>query len=416
MIAALRHRSIWLLVVSCAAALAATTVAGCGAGPTEPSAPAAVTGQPLDGDFGEAGQVPGALSSANMLPTIDRRLSSGTSLAARIVYTSTSGITGALTQVTGSVFVPPGSAPQGGWPILAFGHSTTGIRPACAPSLSPSLLGAAEAVRQLVKAGYVVTVPDYQGLGSDRTYHPYLDATTAGYNMIDAVRATRKLVPAAGDHWAALGISQGGQASWAANELAADYGKGLSLVGSVSVAPPADITGFAPAAEAGQLTSQQLPALQLILAALSKEHPGFPLDEYRRGIVAQDWDLLTACRGPDADRRARVIDQITPDDLRPADPAATQKLLDLLGRMSLPKSPATAPMLVMYGGRDQLIPAAWTQNALAAACAMGDVIDIRMAPDKGHDDLDWSPAVEWVSDRFAGVPAPNSCPAGGGGT
>ena len=78
-----------------------------------------------------------------------------------------------------------------------------------APSLSPSLLGLSPAVALLVRAGYVVTVPDYQGLGSDHGYHPYLEPTTAGYNVIDAARAARKLVPEASDRWATVGVSQG---------------------------------------------------------------------------------------------------------------------------------------------------------------------------------------------------------------
>jgi hypothetical protein len=38
--------------------------------------------------------------------------------------------------------------------------------------------------------------------------------------------------------------SKGGQAAWAANELAADYGAGLALQGSVSITPPTDMTNY----------------------------------------------------------------------------------------------------------------------------------------------------------------------------
>ncbi len=106
--------------------------------------------------------------------------------------------------------------------------------------------GAADAIRALLSLGYILVVPDYQGLGTDTGYHPYLDATTEGYNMIDAARATRKLLPNASDKWVAFGVSQGGQASWAANELNATYSSpDLNLVGSVSVSPAADIAGLA---------------------------------------------------------------------------------------------------------------------------------------------------------------------------
>lgn len=390
--------------------LAAVSVGGCTKDPQPvPPAPTNALEQPLIGDFTGAGEVPGALSAATTLPTIDRRLSAVTSLAARVVYTSTSGIDQRRTQVTGTVLVPNAKPPEGGWSIIAFGHATTGIQPECAPSRSPSLLGSAQFVKLLLKAGYVVAIPDYQGLGIDGTYHPYLDPTTAGYNVIDAVRATRKLVPDASDRWVGLGLSQGGQATWAANDLTAEYGQGLSLLGTVSIAPPADITGFADAAASGELTKEQQPTLQLILAALHNEDPAFPLDDYRRGVVKDKWDVLSACEGPAATERSEVAGQITPDDLRPASPEAVVKLRGHLQAMNLPRGPAAAPMLVIYGGIDSLVPAAWTDRALSAACGMGDVIDIQLQPDKGHEDIDFAPALAWVKDRFDGVPAVNSC-------
>ena len=183
----------------------AVIASACGRDAQASRQPAAEAGLALHGDFSGSG--PGTLHSANTLPTIDRRLSEITSIAARVQYTSSSGLNDNQTQVTGTVFAPKGNAPDGGWPVIALGHATSGIQPDCAPSVSPSLLGLAPFVILLVKAGYVVTLPDYQGLGNDRTYHPYLDSTTEGYNMIDAVRAARKLVPGTSDRWLAIGVN-----------------------------------------------------------------------------------------------------------------------------------------------------------------------------------------------------------------
>jgi len=395
--------------MACLVLVTGIALSGCSKNETPKQEPAAAQGMHLNADYTGAGQEPGALSDATTLPTVDRRLRAATSLAARIEYTSTSGITGGTEQVTGTVFVPPGKPPEGGWPVVAYAHATTGIGPECAPSLSPTLLTSSGIVTTLVKAGFVVTLPDYQGLGLDKTYHPYLDATTAGYNVIDAVRATRKLVPEASIRWVALGLSQGGQATWAANELAANYNGGLALLGTVSLSPSADITGFADAAAAGQLTPEQAPALPLILSWLKKAYPDLNLDDYRRGIVADKWDTLLACSGPKAAERDKITDQITPDDLRPSSPAAVDTLRGYLQKMSLPQGPTAAPMLVIYGGKDNLVPSPWTDKALTAACGMGDVIDILTQPDKGHNDIDVSSAFGWINDRFKGVPAPNSC-------
>ena len=78
--------------------------------------------------------------------------------------------------------------------------------------------------------GYAVAMTDYQGL-DDVGVHPYLEPWTAAYNVIDAVRAIRNLSADVSSNWAAYGVSQGGQAVWAANEINAEYGHALKLVG-----------------------------------------------------------------------------------------------------------------------------------------------------------------------------------------
>jgi pimeloyl-ACP methyl ester carboxylesterase len=273
------------------------------------------------------------------------------------------------------------------------------------------LLGMSSTVTGLVKAGYVVAVSDYQGLGVDRDHHPYLDATTEGYNLIDSVRAARKLVPNSSNRWAAFGGSQGGQAAWAANELAGGYAPDLELVGSASYSAPLAIDGFVDAAVDGTLTPEQRLALLQVLGAIADESPDFRLDDYRRGLAADQWDVLTACKGPRVADRDELASQVSNDDLRPADQQAADSLRDRLQAMSLPKQPATAPMLVVYGGQDQLVPPVWTDRALDAACRMGDVIAIELQPDRGHADVDGASAFPWITQRFAGDPAGNDCPA-----
>jgi Secretory lipase len=355
---------------------------------------------------------PGVIIVANDLQVADRSLLEVTSSAKRITYISRSAINEHTTHVTGSVFVPKGNPPPGGWPIVAFGHPTTGTSPDCAPSVSPTQLDSAT-VEKMLGSGYLVTVPDYQGFANietDNPYHPYLDSTTAGYNVIDSVRAARKLVPDTSDRWAALGTSQGGQAAWAANELDQNYGRGLKLLGTASLSPISDINGLADAAAAGTLTKGQQLALQAFLAALQNEYDGdFHIDDYRRGVVQTYWDVLSACQGPVLQERAQVADQITADDLRPANPKATEVLRCYLHKTSLPQGPTAAPMLVIYSGKDSLIPPAWTEGALDRACRMGDVIQIQLQPEQDHDQIDPSTAFDWLGERFKDLPAQNDC-------
>lgn len=393
---------------ACVVAVAAIA-SGCSDGaPAQPSGPSSL-GVTLPGEFG--GEAPGSLLSAEDLTTVDRRLSAASSLAARISYVSTSGVDGSAQVVTGTVFAPPGTPPDGGWPVIAYGHPATGVRPECAPSHDPMLLGMSQTVTGLVKAGYVVAMSDYQGLGRDGGYHPYLDATTEGHNLVDAVRAARKLVPNASSRWAAFGGSQGGQAAWAANELAAQYATDLQLVGSASYSAPLALDGFVDAAVEGTLTPEQRVVLVALLNSLAKQSPDFRLDDYRRGVAAARWDTLTACRGPQAVERDALANEVSSDDLRPVDVQATETLRSRLQAMSLPKTPATAPMLIVYGGQDQVVPPVWTDRAIDAACRMGDIIQIELQPDRGHADVDGGSTYSWINQRFADVPARNDCPA-----
>jgi alpha-beta hydrolase superfamily lysophospholipase len=359
----------------------------------------------------------GTVLGADDLPGIAPALAAAASWAKRITYASTSGIDDHRTRVSGSVLVPHGVAPQGGWPIVALGHPTIGTAPDCAPSQSPTLLDTATTVEALLQAGYVVTIPDYQGLGAGATpdtYYPYLDSTTVGYNMIDAVRAARKLVPNSSDRWVALGISEGGQAAWAANELADNYGWDTTLLGSASLTPLANVDGLADDAEAGSLTKDQKLTLATYLSALKREYGAdFNLDDYRRGMTADAWNALSACRGPALQQRAELADRITTDDLRPASTDATATLRNYLQKTGLPQAPTQAPMLVIYGGQDTVVPQGWTDQALQRACGMGDVIQIQLLPGARHNTVDPTAAFGWIGERFADHPAPNGCPPPG---
>ncbi len=395
------------------------TLTGCAADNSDrsdaPAQPSSLDQQLLlPADY--SGEGPGTLRSAVDLPIVDRRIVRVAEEAARITYDSTSGIDGSPQTVSGSVFEPLGEPPEGGWPVIVFGHGTVGIESDCAPSLSPSLSGAADAIRALLSLGYILVVPDYQGLGTDTGYHPYLDASPEGYNMIDAARAARKLLPSASNRWVAFGVSQGGQASWAANELNATYSSpDLELVGSVSVSPAADIAGLADLAWAGELTPQQRIAMVLILATLKNEHPDLNLDDYRRGAAQQNWALLSGCSADSTDERLEVAEALSPDDLRPVDQAATDRLRDHLIQMSgLPRSPASAPSLVLQGDQDQLIPVPWTDAAVQRACDMGAEITSFVAVGRGHSDFDPTEALDWIQQRFRGDPPANTCAIEGG--
>jgi hypothetical protein len=101
---------------------------------------------------------------------------------------------------------------------------------------------------------------------------------------------------------------------------------------------------------------------------------------------------------------------MSPADLTPASPEAQQRLYDLLKSMALPLQRASAPMLVVYSGKDTFIQPEWTRNAIERACELGDTIQSVFQADKEHGDLGPGDLlVRWLGERFAGQPATNTC-------
>ncbi|CAM2772123.1 lipase family protein [Prescottella defluvii] len=326
----------------------------------------------------------------------------------RIVYRSTSGIDARGTEVSGTVFAPPGQAPPGGWPVVTLGHPTTGLLDECAPSRHPDLLGSAGLVRDLLARGFVVAVTDYEGLGTDGP-HPYLEPVTAAHNLIDGVRAARNLVPDTSARWTAIGVSQGGQASWAAAERAAQYGDGLEFLGAAALSPPADLT---PIVSDGPVTldvPQQF-FLPMLIDGLSVSHPDLDASAYIRGALADNRDVIRSCTGELASRKLSVALSLTPADTLPRSNSDVAAMREWLARDALPQQPAAGPLLVVVAGRDNLIRADWTLAAVGRACGQGDVIELRYRADDVHADSKALPgAVDWLADRFVGAPVVNTC-------
>jgi hypothetical protein len=381
----------------CAAAAIALVLSGC-SGP-EPAPPTTAADSPP----GRLVDAPVDFSGYPVLQTLVQK-------SVRVRYRSTSGVDGSGTTVSGVVLVPKGEPPPGGWPVAAIGHPTAGVATSCAPSAYPGLMGSLPAVIPFLTYGYVVAMSDYQGLGTPGP-HPYLDPKTAGYNVIDSVRAARDVVPDTSGAWVSYGVSQGGQAVWAANEMAPEYGADLRLLGSISVAPATDLRPLVDSMVAGTLTTAQKVVLPLVLEGVRTLHPELNLDDYLHGVMRSRLDVFLACAGDGEGLKATVAESAPAGDTAPVDATAADRLRNWLGDMALPRQPASAPMLVAYGDADETVLPAWTEASITAACGMGDVVDAQVAQGQGHGMLDLGglPAA-WVTDRLAGLPAPNTCP------
>lgn len=82
--------------------------------------------------------------------------------ARRFLYSSTDN-DGNATPSTAADFVPPGSPPAGGWPVVAWAHGTVGIGDDCTPSahsLNPGFPEDTAVLNSLLGQGYAIVATD----------------------------------------------------------------------------------------------------------------------------------------------------------------------------------------------------------------------------------------------------------------
>jgi acetyl esterase/lipase len=156
-----------------------------------------------------------------------------------LLYRST-GLGGSKIAVSGSLAVPRGKAPKGGWPVITYAHGTTGAADRCAPTRGYDAghltSYAYPLLRRWVRAGYAVVRTDYQGLGTPGV-HEYLVGEAEGRSVLDAVRAARRVAPSLSKRFVIAGHSQGGHAALFAASLAGKWVPELRLRGTVALAP-----------------------------------------------------------------------------------------------------------------------------------------------------------------------------------
>ncbi|WP_415975342.1 lipase family protein [Rhodococcus sp. 077-4] len=391
--------------LAAAALVCAVTACAPAAAPGESTpAPAAV---PAPEGSAPQGSERGEIVSSMLLGQVDIGVAYLGGTATKIVYRTTDGLTGGAAVTSGTVFVPKGSAPPGGWPIVSVGHGTTGVTDECAPSLYPNLLGTIGLVTPFLERGTVVVVTDYQGLGTPGD-PAYLDRDAAAYDVIDAVRAARNVVPDVGTRWGAIGTSQGGQAVWAAAERSGDYGDGLQLVGAAALSPVADMTRFfAPETEQTMARALLVPFLY---EGLHSADPAAQREDYIRGTFADNVTALTACSDLLGFSKADAGAVLDPADAVPAGKEAADRMTRWLESVALPTRRTSVPLFVHVGERDDLIDPRWTRAAVAKACGLGDDVELRSEPAQGHADLAANGiGVDWLVERFLNVPTSTTC-------
>jgi pimeloyl-ACP methyl ester carboxylesterase len=290
-----------------------------------------------------------------------------------ITYVS-EGADGRSTLVSGTVAIPKGEAPEGGWPVISWAHGTTGVGDACAPSADtvggPAHSYVARTTDMLdrwVADGYAVVQTDYEGLGTPGE-HPYMNGDSAANAVVDIVRAARELEPAVGTSWIAMGHSQGGHAALYAAEIGVDRAPELDLAGVVSMAPgnrTSDTAAYF--ASGGPGIAAAVPFLPVLLIGAEAAQPELSADAM---LTDASRVLLTAARtGCMDDVRAAAatipLDQVLAPD-------ADMEGLAAYYRTQEPAAlEPTVPTFVVQGSDDPLVSRPLTDLLTEDLCGNG---------------------------------------------
>ncbi|QIS09542.1 lipase [Nocardia arthritidis] len=327
-----------------------------------------------------AGQAPGTVVRDEALPA-DLWIA-GTGSARRLTYwTQTSDGRPALS--TGAIFVPAGTPPAGGWPVVSWEHGTVGVADECAPSVAGRSGRDMAYLATWMKQGYAVVATDYIGLGTPGV-HTYLDGRAEAHAGIDMVRAARAVEPALAAKWVAIGQSQGGGAAVFTASLATKYAPELDYRGAVATGPASNVV------EAAMLIGPRTPPIPsahitayatYVMNGLQASRPDFDLDSY---LTPVGRELVTAaqteCFTTLADRIGGVtVNQLFSRPLSEGDFATVAHSV-----MDVPLTGYDRPLFIGQGTNDTDVLAPLTTKLVADLTANGVRPEVHFYPGLDH--------------------------------
>ncbi|WP_278261615.1 alpha/beta hydrolase [Nocardia sp. AG03] len=340
-----------------------------------------------------------ALTAAATLP--------GSVDAERLLYRSTTAGEVPVT-TSAAVYFPPGPAPEGGWPVIAWAHGTVGLGDDCAYSVA----GPAAVERDWaylgtwLAQGYAIVAADYAGLGGPGE-HPYLNGVVEAHNVVDAVRAATSHYPTLSNRWAVVGQSQGGGAAVFTARHATEFGgPALDYRGAVGTGVPAyieDIVGLVgPGVPPIALSSHLTAYVLYILNGLRTTYPDLGIDALLTDAGRAWVDRAeSACIGPLGDELAAAKPAVGDLFARPL--ASIPDIHGVLTRyMGLPESGFDRPLFLGQGLRDTDVVTPETLRYAAVLEANGEPVTVRTYPTDHNDTVNASlpDSLPFVRDLF----------------
>jgi pimeloyl-ACP methyl ester carboxylesterase len=289
--------------------------------------------------------------------------------------------------ISGSVSVPRGKPPKGGWPVITWAHGTTGVADICAPSRdftgSTSNTGETYINADLnawLAAGYAVLRTDYEGLGTPGK-HPYLIGVSEGRSVLDIVQAARQLDPNISKRYLIAGHSQGGHAALFAAGLAGKWVPGLKLRGTVAFAPASHLLEQRSLLPALTSPSGLTALATLILDGASTQSTAININALLSDQALQFYPLL----------QSQCLSRLgQPDELGGIPPlnlerqGADNSALDPVLAAMNPAVRTAAPILIPQGEADTTVFPVFTNQLKDQLIGLGDNVTYKTYPGVNH--------------------------------
>jgi alpha-beta hydrolase superfamily lysophospholipase len=294
---------------------------------------------------------------------------------------------GAKDAVSGSVSVPKGKPPKGGWPVITWAHGTTGVADVCAPSRN-SVTNPSQAsisyiypdLNEWLRAGYAIVQTDYQGLGTPGK-HPYLIGEAEGRSVLDIVTAARQLDSKISKRYLIAGHSQGGQSALFAAGEASSWAPRLKLRGTVAFAPASHILDQAALLPSLTAPSPLTALATLILNGASTQSSAINVNALLSDEVLQFYPLLQSqCLQQLS--ASNELGGIPPSHLERSG-ADVSALNPILAAMN-PAVKTAAPILLSQGESDTTVFKTFTDQLKSQLDGLGDQVTYKTYPGVTH--------------------------------
>ena len=303
-----------------------------------------------------------------------------------LLYRST-GIDGGKIVVSGSLALPKGKVPKGGWPLITYAHGTTGAADSCAPSrgydANDLTSYAYPLLRRWLKAGYAVVRTDYEGLGTPGVHH-YLLGLSEGRSVLDAARAARAFAPGKLSKRSIIaGHSQGGHAALFAASLAPAWTPELRVRGTVAFAPASHLAEQSQATLGIALPGRGLGAIAgLVMRAVDLADPSLGvaglLTPQAAALYPQTETVCYDALSGSTSFGGLPLNQILRSDVD------LNPLLAVVGRSDPERLAIKAPIRIEQGDADTTVFKPFTDRLVAAYEQSGVKVTYEIYPGVSH--------------------------------